>query len=86
MNAPKVKQAPPAPKPGLAAVAVAHPDQPQQADLHLLRWQVLGHFPSRGAAKRAVAAYIAEHEHVLYLVLKARGKGEYALYDRLAGL
>lgn len=83
---PKVKQAPKPPKPCLAAVAIAHPDQPPQADLHLLRWQVLGHFPSRGAAKRAVAAYIADHEHVLYLVLNQREKGEYALYDRLTAL
>lgn len=73
-------------KPCLAAVAIAHPEQPDGLQAQALLWQVLGFFPSRGAAKRAVTAYIAENEHVLFLILNQRKTGEYALYDRLAAL
>ena len=66
--------------PCLAAVAVPLAVQPA-ADYADCRWQPLGFFTSKRQARRAVAAYMADHpECYSYVVLSQAG----GLYDKLA--
>ena len=73
------KRTPPAPKPCLAAYAL-----PSAEGSLNYTFTPLGRFPSKAAAKRALAEVVAEHPAAVYLVLEAKRKTPSVIFDLLA--
>ena len=73
------KRTPPAPKPCLAAYAL-----PAGAGSLNYTFTPLGYFPSKRAAKAAVAQVLAQHPEAVYLIFKTRRTGQSVIFDLLA--
>ena len=73
------KRTPPAPKPCLAAIAL-----PAGAGSLNYTFAPLGYFPSKRAAKAAVAQVLAQHPEAVYLIFKTRRQGQSVIFDLLA--
>ena len=73
------KRTPPAPKPCLAAYAL-----PSGAGSLNYTFTPLGYFPSKHAAKAAVAQVLAQHPEAVYLILEAKRKTPSAIFNLLA--
>lgn len=75
----QAKNTPPAPKPCLAAIAL-----PAGAGSLNYTFTPLGYFPSKRAAKAAVAQVLAQHPEAVYLILEAKRKTPSAIFNLLA--
>lgn len=73
------KRTPPAPKPCLAAYAL-----PSGAGSLNYTFTPLGYFPTKRAAKAALADIIAQHPAAVWLVLETKRKTPSVIFDLLA--
>ena len=79
MQAKQPKRNPPAPKPCLAAYAL-----PSGEGSLNYTFTPLGYFPTKRAAKAALADIIAQHPAAVWLVLETKRKTPSVIFDLLA--